>query len=417
VADVSLSHVKKVFPDGTTAVRDLTLEIDDGELVVLVGPSGCGKTTVLRMVAGLEDVSEGEIRVGGSVVNEVDPSERDIAMVFQTYALYPHMTVGENIGFPLKIAKLSPKERESRVREIARLLGLEAELNRKPRQLSGGQRQRVAMGRAIVRQPQVFLMDEPLSNLDASLRFQMRAEIANLQQQVGVATIYVTHDQIEAMTIGNRVAVMRRGELLQFGDPQEIYDRPVDLFVARFIGSPPMNLVEGELKRNGGFAVSVGGRDVPLDAFETPDRGAFDPYVGRSVVIGLRPERLEDAAVASDVPPERRIGGVVTLRETLGSDVLVHFELEGARPLSGPVRAAAVEAAVDPVELEPTADQPGLLFIGRFDPRSPAGQQERVEAAIRPGAVQLFDPKTGAAIGRRSGENLAAPVSRLPTGR
>jgi multiple sugar transport system ATP-binding protein len=406
MADVSFSHVKKVFPDGTTAVRDLTLEIDDGELVVLVGPSGCGKTTVLRMVAGLEDVSAGEIRVGGGVVNDVDPSERDIAMVFQTYALYPHMTVGENIGFPLRIAKLPPKERETQVREIARLLGLEAELDRKPRQLSGGQRQRVAMGRAIVRQPQVFLMDEPLSNLDASLRFQMRAEIANLQQRVGVTTIYVTHDQVEAMTIGNRVAVMRRGELLQFGNPQEIYDRPVDLFVARFIGSPPMNLVEGELQRNGGYAVSLGARVVPLDGSETPDRGALDRYVGRSVVIGLRPERLEDAAVTSDVPPERRIGGVVTLRETLGSDVLVHFEVEGARPLSGHVRAAAVEAAVDPVELEPTADEPGLLFIGRFDPRSPTGQQERFEAAIRPGAVQLFDPETGAAIGRRSGESL-----------
>ena len=404
MADVSFSHVNKTFEDGTAAVRDLTLEIDDGELVVLVGPSGCGKTTVLRMLAGLEDVTDGEIRVGGSVVNDVDPSERDIAMVFQTYALYPHMTVGENIGFPLKIAKLPPKERENRVREIARLLGLEAELDRKPRQLSGGQRQRVAMGRAIVRQPQVFLMDEPLSNLDASLRFQMRAEIANMQHRVGVTTIYVTHDQVEAMTIGNRVAVMRHGELIQLGDPQEIYDRPADLFVARFIGSPPMNLVEGELKRDGGYAVSVGSSDVPLDASEMPDDGALDPYVGRSVVIGLRPERLEDAAVASEVPPERRIGGVVTLRETLGSDVLVHFEVEGARPLSGQVRAAAVEAAVDPVELEPTAEEPGLLFIGRFDPRSPTGQQARVEAAIRPGAVQLFDPETGAAISRRSGE-------------
>jgi multiple sugar transport system ATP-binding protein len=400
MADVGFSKVSKVFPDGTTAVRELTLEIDDGELVVLVGPSGCGKTTVLRMVAGLEDVSEGEIRVGGRRVNDVDPSERDIAMVFQAYALYPHMTVSENIGFPLKIAKLAPGARESRVREVARLLGLEAELDRKPRQLSGGQRQRVAMGRAIVRQPQVFLMDEPLSNLDASLRFQMRAEIANLQQRIGVTTIYVTHDQIEAMTIGNRVAVMRGGELLQFGDPQEIYDRPAELFIARFIGSPPMNLIEGKLSRDGVYAVSVGTRVVPLDGAETGDRGALDPYVGRSVVIGLRPEGLEDAAVASDIPPKRRIGGVVALRETLGSDVLVHFEVEGARPLSGQVRAAAIAAAVDPVELEPAADEPGLLFIGRFDPRSSTGQQGRVEAAIRPGALQLFDPETGAAIGR-----------------
>jgi multiple sugar transport system ATP-binding protein len=349
MADVSFSHVKKVFPDGTTAVHDLTLDIGDGELLVLVGPSGCGKTTVLRMVAGLVDVSEGEIRVGG--------------------------------------------------RLVARVLGLEAELDRKPRQLSGGQRQRVAMGRAIVRQPQVFLMDEPLSNLDASLRFQMRAEVASLQHRVGVTTIYVTHDQVEAMTIGNRVAVMRRGELVQLGDPQEIYDRPADLFIARFIGSPPMNLIEGTLKRDGRYAVSLGAREIPLDAQETADGAAFASYVGRPVVVGLRPEQLEDAGVAGDVPPERRLGGVVTLRETLGSDVLVHFEVDGARPLSGRVRAAAVEAAVDPVELEPAADEPGLLFIGRFDPRSRIRLQDRVEAAVRPGAIQLFDPETGAAIG------------------
>jgi multiple sugar transport system ATP-binding protein len=400
MAMVSFSHVQKVYPDGTTAVRDLTLEVDDGELVVLVGPSGCGKTTLLRMVAGLEELSGGEIRVGERVINDVDPSERDIAMVFQTYALYPHMTVGENIGFPLKIAKLSPEVRERRVQEVARLLGLEGELGRKPRQLSGGQRQRVAMGRAIVRQPQAFLMDEPLSNLDASLRFQMRAEIANLQQRVGVTTIYVTHDQVEAMTIGNRVAVLRRGELLQFGKPQEIYDRPAELFVARFIGSPPMNLIEGELLRDGDYAVSLGDTVVPLDSAEAADRTALDRYVGRQVVIGVRPERLEDAAVATDISAERRIGGIVTLRETLGSDVLVHFEVAGARPLSEQVREAAVEAAVDPVELEPAADEPGLLFIGRFDPSSPTGYQERVQAAIRPGAVQLFDPETGTAIGR-----------------
>jgi multiple sugar transport system ATP-binding protein len=256
------------------------------------------------------------------------------------------------------------------------------------------------MGRAIVRQPQAFLMDEPLSNLDASLRFQMRVEIANLQQRVGVTTLYVTHDQVEAMTIGNRVAVMRRGELLQFGHPQEIYDRPRDLFVARFVGSPPMNLIEGELVNDGRHAVSVAGRVIPFDAGEMADRGAFDSYVGRSVVVGLRPERLEDAAVASDIPPDRRIGGTVTLRETLGSDVLVHFEVEGSRPLSGRVRAAAVEAAVDPVELEPAAGDPGVLFIGRFDPTSRAAQEERVEAAIRPGALQLFDLETGEAIGR-----------------
>jgi multiple sugar transport system ATP-binding protein len=217
-----------------------------------------------------------------------------------------------------------------------------------------------------------------------------------------VTTIYVTHDQVEAMTIGNRVAVMRRGELLQFGDPQDIYDRPTELFIARFVGSPPMNLIEGELRHDGDYAVSLGDRVVPLDAEETAGREALEPYVGRTVVIGLRPERLEDAAVAHDASPERRIGGVVTLRETLGSDVLVHFEVDGGRPLSGQVRAAAVEAAVDPVELEPAAGEPGLVFIGRFDPSSRTGSQERLEAAIRPGAIQLFDPETGAAIGRAS---------------
>ena len=381
MADVSFSGVTKVFPDGTTAVRELTLAIEDGELIVLVGPSGCGKTTALRMVAGLEDVSEGEIRVGGRLVNDVDPSERDIAMVFQNYALYPHMTVAENIAFPLKIAKVPPEERRRRAREVARLLGLEAELDRKPRRLSGGQRQRVAMGRAIVREPQVFLMDEPLSNLDASLRFQMRAEIANLQQRIGVTTIYVTHDQVEAMTIGNRVAVMRHGQLLQLGDPQEVYDRPADLFVARFIGSPPMNMIEGTLSRDGGYAVSIGERVVPLDGGETAERGALDAYVGRPVVVGLRPERLEDAAVAGDVPSERRIGGTVVLRETLGSDVLVHFEVDGARPLLG--------------------TGTGSSRRGRCRPGGPRGRGRRpgpaVHRALRPA---LVDESAGACRGR-----------------
>jgi multiple sugar transport system ATP-binding protein len=400
MADVSFSHVVKVFPDGTSAVRDLTLQIDDGELVVLVGPSGCGKTTALRMVAGLEDVSEGEIRVGGRVVNDLDPSERDVAMVFQTYALYPHMTVGQNIGFPLRIAKLSRDEQERRVREVARLLGLGAELGRKPRQLSGGQRQRVAMGRAIVRQPQVFLMDEPLSNLDASLRFQMRAEIANLQSSLGVTTIYVTHDQVEAMTIGNRVAVMRRGHLLQLASPQTIYDHPVDLFVARFIGSPPMNFVESQVTRlNGGYGVRIGASVVRLDEAETARVPELVQRVGQKVVVGIRPERLEDASVVSDAPADRRFGGHASLRETLGSDALVHFAIDGAAALSQDVRSIAHDIQ-DPVELELKANERTLSFIGRFSATSRLQSQDTVEVVVHATGIHLFDPATGRSLGK-----------------
>jgi multiple sugar transport system ATP-binding protein len=395
MAEVVFSNVRKVYEDGTEAVHALDLEIADGELVVLVGPSGCGKTTVLRMVAGLEDVTDGVIEVGGRVVNDLDPRERDVAMVFQNYALYPHMTVGDNIGFSLRVAKMPKEKRDAQVRAVARTLGLENELDRRPRQLSGGQRQRVAMGRAIVRQPQAFLMDEPLSNLDASLRFQMRAEIASLQAQVGVTTIYVTHDQVEAMTIGRRVAVLRRGRLLQFDDPQSIYDHPVDLFVARFIGSPPMNLVESQLERaDGAYAVRIGSSRVALGDDEVPAAG-IDGYVGGQVVVGIRPDRLEDAAVASDAPADRRIVGTSTLRETLGSDVLVHFAVDGGRPLSSAVRAIAQDAA-DPVEVK-TVER-ALSFIGRFSPRSRVQMQEQVDVAVQPGAIQIFDPADGRSL-------------------
>ncbi|HEY3184916.1 MAG TPA: ATP-binding cassette domain-containing protein [Gaiellaceae bacterium] len=396
MAEVVFSNVRKVYEDGTEAVHGLDLEIADGELVVLVGPSGCGKTTALRMVAGLEDVTEGVIEVGGRVVNDLDPRERDVAMVFQNYALYPHMTVGDNIGFSLRVAKMPKEERDAQVRAVARTLGLENELHRRPRQLSGGQRQRVAMGRAIVRQPQVFLMDEPLSNLDASLRFQMRAEIASLQAQVGVTTIYVTHDQVEAMTIGRRVAVLRRGRLLQFDDPQSIYDHPVDLFVARFIGSPPMNLVESQLERaGGGYAVRIGSSLVALGDDELRSAAGIDGHVDRPVVVGIRPDRLEDAAVASDAPADRRIAGTSALRETLGSDVLVHFAVDGGRPLSSAVRTIAQDAA-DPVEVK-TVDR-ALVFIGRFSPRSAVQMQEPVEVAVQPGAIQMFDPADGRSL-------------------
>ena len=394
MANVVFSNVRKVYPDGTEAVHDFELEIADGELVVLVGPSGCGKTTALRMAAGLEDITSGEISVGGRVVNDVDPRDRDVAMVFQNYALYPHMTVYDNIGFSLRIQKADKRERDKRIRTIARMLGLEGDLHRKPRQLSGGQRQRVAMGRAIVRQPQAFLMDEPLSNLDASLRFQMRAEITNLQSALEVTTLYVTHDQVEAMTIGNRVAVMRRGRLLQFAEPQTVYDEPVELFVARFIGSPPMNLLESTLVRaEGGYAVRIGSRAVRLDKAEVAAVRGIEQRLDRPVVAGIRPERLEDAAVAADTPADRRLTGQATLRETLGSDVLVHFDVDGTFALTDEVRRIAQDVE-DPVELKPVDRQP-LSLIGRFSPRSRIRSGDRVEVALHPGAVQLFNPETG----------------------
>jgi multiple sugar transport system ATP-binding protein len=398
MARVTLANVGKVYPDGTEAVRELDLEIGDGELVVLVGPSGCGKTTALRMVAGLEEITRGEIRIGDRVINNLDPRARDIAMVFQNYALYPHMTVLENIAFPLKLAGLPQGEREQKVRRVAQTLGLEQHLGRKPRQLSGGQRQRVAMGRAIVREPQAFLMDEPLSNLDAKLRVQMRAEISALQKEIGVTTIYVTHDQVEAMTIGERVAVMRRGALLQYAEPQEIYDHPETLFVAAFIGSPPMNLVEAELSRaNGGHRLTLGDRELALgEELETASR--LDGYTGRTVVAGIRPESLEDAARVTDAPVERRLRGVVTLREALGSDALVHFAVDGSRGLASHVRELAHDIE-DPAQLEELdRDERQATFVGRFHPQTRVRAGEPLEVAIQPGALTLFDPETGKRI-------------------
>jgi multiple sugar transport system ATP-binding protein len=399
MAPVTLSHVGKVYPDGTEAVRELDLEIGDGELVVLVGPSGCGKTTALRMVAGLEEITRGEIRIGDRLINDLDPRERDIAMVFQNYALYPHMTVLENMAFPLKLARLSRGEREEKARRVARTLGLEQQLNRKPRQLSGGQRQRVAMGRAIVREPQAFLMDEPLSNLDAKLRVQMRAEISTLQKEIGVTTVYVTHDQVEAMTIGDRVAVMRRGELLQFAEPQEIYDRPENLFVAGFIGSPAMNLIQAELTRaNGGHRLAVGSRQVALSEKEVAAGSRLEGYAGRTVVAGIRPESLEDAALVTGVPAERRLRGLATLREALGSDALVHFTVDGSRGLAGHVRELAHDIE-DPAQLrELDRDERQVTFIGRFHPHSGVRAGDPVEVALKPDALMLFDPESGLRI-------------------
>jgi multiple sugar transport system ATP-binding protein len=401
MARISLEHVGKVYPDGTEAVRELDLEIADGELMVLVGPSGCGKTTALRMVAGLEEITTGEIRIGDAVVNRLPPRERDVAMVFQNYALYPHKTVYENIAFPLRVRKLPGDEVDRRVRRVAHLLDLEENLERKPRQLSGGQRQRVAMGRAIVREPQAFLMDEPLSNLDAKLRTQMRSEIALIQRELQVTTIYVTHDQVEAMTLGTRVAVLRKGELLQVGPPQALYDRPANIFVAGFIGSPAMNFVEAELAReDGAFVARIGGQVIALDDDEAAGRPRLEASVGRKVVLGVRPEHLQDATLVS-APERRRFRGEVQLKESLGAEAIVHFQVEAAPVITDDVRELALdvdEAALS--ELRRERDARRTAFVGRFDNATSARPGQSVEVSVAAGSLHFFDQETGAAIGR-----------------
>jgi multiple sugar transport system ATP-binding protein len=328
LATVSFEDVAKVYPDGTRAVSALSITIGDGEFMVFVGPSGCGKTTALRMVAGLESISEGVVRIGDRVVNHVPSRDRDIAMVFQSYALYPHLNVYENIAFGLRVRKMSKAEIDGRVQRAAAMLGLEGFLDRKPRALSGGQRQRVAMGRAIVREPAAFLMDEPLSNLDAKLRVQMRAEIGGLQHDLGVTTIYVTHDQVEAMTMGDRVAVMRKGEMQQVAPPQELYDDPVNLFVAGFIGSPAMNVFEGTIRAsNGGLAVAAGSQRLTLDETAVNARPALRAYADRTVIVGIRPEDIEDAALAPETAVDR-LRGKVLLTEALGSEIVVHLAVD-----------------------------------------------------------------------------------------
>jgi multiple sugar transport system ATP-binding protein len=383
MARVEFETVSKVYGDGTRAVDRLDLGIDDGEFMVLVGPSGCGKTTALRMVAGLEDISDGNVRIGERVVNDLTPKSRDIAVVFQSYALYPHLSVHDNIAFPLKLAKMPKEERDSRIGAAARLLDLAPYLKRKPRALSGGQRQRVAMGRAIVRQPSVFLMDEPLSNLDAKLRVQMRAEIKKLQGDLGVTSIYVTHDQVEAMTMGDRVAVMRKGKLQQVAPPEELYDGPVNVFVAGFIGSPAMNMLAGHVEDEG---VTVGDTLLPAS-----DLGAFR---GRDVVVGIRPEDLEDVAFANGGP---RLRGRVEMRESLGSDVLVHFTTSARAAVTDEIRELAEDVGEDRLA---AADQPAVL-VGRFSPRTRVRVGDEVDVTVDPRRLHFFDPETGLAISRR----------------
>jgi multiple sugar transport system ATP-binding protein len=400
VADVTFSGVTKVFADGTKAVSDLDLRTEDGEFMVLVGPSGCGKTTALRMVAGLEEISSGEIRIGDRVVNDVSSKDRDIAMVFQTYALYPHLTVYDNIAFSLRLRKAKKQEVDKRVREAAKVLGLDQLLERKPRALSGGQRQRVAMGRAIVREPQAFLMDEPLSNLDAKLRVQMRAEISKLQRGLGVTTIYVTHDQVEAMTMGDRVAVMRKGELQQVDTPQRLYDHPVNIFVGGFIGSPAMNMLEATLERsNGALEAVLGDQRIRLGDEVLSSRPGLQGYEGSEIVLGLRPEHLEDAALASDVPADQRLRGRVELREALGSELMVHFRIAARLPLTEEVKELAADVGDEAVEqLEEASAAAEVTVVGRFEPDSQVSEGETAEVAVQTRALHFFDPETGLGI-------------------
>ena len=398
LAGVTFDRVSKVYPDGTRAVSELDIAIDDGEFMVLVGPSGCGKTTALRMLAGLEDISEGVIKIGDRVVNHVPPRDRDIAMVFQSYALYPHLSVYDNIAFGLKLRREKKSEIDQRVQEAAKILGLEPFLKRKPRALSGGQRQRVAMGRAIVRRPQAFLMDEPLSNLDAKLRVQTRAEIAGLQHDLGTTTIYVTHDQVEAMTMGDRVAVMRKGQLQQVDPPQVLYDRPVNLFVGGFIGSPAMNMVEATLERHdGGYAARFGSQRLALAEELVAARPALKGYEGREVVLGIRPEHLEDAALAGDVPADRRLRGKVQLKEALGSEIMVHFEVDAPPALTDDVRELAQDLGDERVVHQEEAP-PETTMVGRFGARSKVEPGDDVEAAVDTRSLHFFDPETSLGI-------------------
>jgi multiple sugar transport system ATP-binding protein len=404
MSGIVFDGASKVYADGTEALSDLDLHIGDKEFMVLVGPSGCGKTTALRMVAGLEEITRGTISIGDRVVNDVPPKERDIAMVFQNYALYPHMTVFDNMAFGLKLQKVPKPEIASRVHEAARILGLDELLKRKPAALSGGQRQRVAMGRAIVRHPQAFLMDEPLSNLDAKLRVQMRSEIARIQHDLGVTTIYVTHDQTEAMTMGDRVAVIRKGVLQQVDGPQALYEQPLNLFVAGFIGSPAMNLLEARLERAGGasgddLVVRIAEWALPLPAEVLAARPRLADYVDRSVVAGIRPEDMEDASLVADAPPERRIRSTVELREALGSDVVVHFRVAAPPAITEDVKELASDVGAEALEaVEKHAQHGHTNVLARLNPRTAVQTGDPIELVVDTHRLHFFDPDTSAGI-------------------
>jgi len=401
MAEITLENLTKVYPDGTEAVTSLDLEVGDGEFVVFVGPSGCGKTTALRMVAGLEAITSGTVKIEGEVVNDLPPKDRDIAMVFQNYALYPHMNAGDNMGFALKIRGVPRREIESRVREAATILGLTDALKKKPRTLSGGQRQRVAMGRAIVRQPQAFLMDEPLSNLDAKLRVEMRAEIARIQRDLNVTTVYVTHDQTEAMTMGDRVAVMRNGVLQQVEVPQVLYERPRNLFVAEFIGSPAMNVVMADLVRSGGdMWVHFGNQRLRLEPSNLETRPALARFEGRRVVLGIRPEDMEDAALG-ETNENRRMSVVCDIREDMGSEVYVHFNVPGDPVTSSELVEALVTDAPEDAEARLAAERArgtGVSFVARLDRVTGARERQPLEIDVDVARLHFFDPDTGLGV-------------------
>jgi multiple sugar transport system ATP-binding protein len=396
MAEIQLKDVTKRYGDGTEAVKKMNLEIQDGEFMILVGPSGCGKSTALRMIAGLEDITEGELLIGGERVNELQPRDRDIAMVFQNYALYPHMTVRENMGFALKLAKVDKPEIDKRVEEAAQILDLTEHLERKPANLSGGQRQRVAMGRAIVRNPAAFLMDEPLSNLDAKLRVQMRAEVSRLQDRLGTTTIYVTHDQTEAMTLGDRVAVMRSGVIQQVDRPQELYERPRNLFVAGFIGSPSMNFMPGHAE-NGHVKLPM--VDVPI-----PDRLRGELKDGRKVVVGVRPEHMEDASLISDRHSGVAFKTTIELLESMGSELYAHFNV-GAGIESDELRELAEDAGAG--ELPRAAGEEGRA-IARLSADSNVRVGRESELWLETDKLQFFDPDSGRSLALRDEEPVAA---------
>jgi multiple sugar transport system ATP-binding protein len=387
MAEITLEHVTKRFPDGAEAVKDVDLQIADGEFVILVGPSGCGKSTTLNMIAGLEDITEGELRIDGKVSNDKTPKERDIAMVFQNYALYPHMTVRENMAFALKIAKMDEGEINRKVEEAAEILDLKAHLDRKPANLSGGQRQRVAMGRVIVRDPSAFLMDEPLSNLDAKLRVQMRTEVSRLQKRLGTTTVYVTHDQVEAMTLGDRVAVMSGGALQQVGPPQELYENPSNLFVAGFIGSPSMNFLPGELQ-GGTIKTPLGDMQLPDEMRQkVEEHGSKDS----GVVVGIRPEDFEDAELVGD---KREHGQVIEAEidvlESLGSDKFAYFTVQGERAVAKQLEEIARDAGA-----EDRVSGDGIQVTARLDAASKAQEDSKLEIWIDVSKMHVFDPDSG----------------------
>ena len=382
MAEIVLDNVTKQYPDGYEAVKDMNLTIDDGEFVILVGPSGCGKSTALRMIAGLEDISEGELRIGDEVVNDKAPKDRDIAMVFQNYALYPHMTVRENMGFALKLAKVDSAEIDQKVEQAAETLDLTQHLDRKPANLSGGQRQRVAMGRAIVRDPAAFLMDEPLSNLDAKLRVQMRTEVSRIQQRLGTTTVYVTHDQTEAMTLGDRVAVMRSGVLQQVGSPMELYSEPKNLFVAGFIGSPAMNFMPGTIE----------GDRLKLPMAEVAVSGDMHGASG-DVIAGIRPEDFEDASLVGDAKSRgATFKATIDVLESMGSELYAHFSVGTDQAIeSDELRELAEDSGAGEV---PSAGEEGEI-VARLEAASKAQEGSELELWVDATNVKLFDPKDG----------------------